>query len=25
MPKNAARHWSTDLSVDRSWSLTAGR
>ncbi len=25
MSKSASRHWSSDLSVDRSWSLTAGR
>jgi hypothetical protein len=24
MPKSSVRRWSTDLSVDRSWSLTAG-
>jgi hypothetical protein len=24
MPKSGIRHWSSDLSVDRSWSLTAG-
>jgi Protein of unknown function (DUF4012) len=24
MPKSPTRHWSSDLSVDRSWSLTAG-
>jgi Protein of unknown function (DUF4012) len=25
MPSSAARHWSSDLSVDRAWSLTASR